>query len=147
MNRKRAKVICAACGETKSLRARGLCLRCYEAKHPARLVACAQCGAMMQARGRKLCQPCHLARPRREIKRTVAVDLATESGRHRRPPQQPTNADAGSEEKIQVLMARYAAGEQLYHPQDSRTPIAPGEMGMRERREEGRIYTVALDEE
>jgi hypothetical protein len=50
---------------------------------------------------------------------------------HRRPlPQEPTQAQCGSEGKIRVLEERAARGEQLWHPDDV-VELVPHEIGRR----------------
>jgi hypothetical protein len=42
-------------------------------------------------------------------------------------PRQPTQAPAGSHEKLQVLAARHAFGLPLWHPKDNRKQSGPSE--------------------
>lgn len=41
------------------------------------------------------------------------------------PPSQPTDAQPGSQEKIEVLRQRAAAGVPLWHPGDNLRPLEP----------------------
>ncbi len=40
-------------------------------------------------------------------------------------PSEPTSARPGSEEKVEVLRARYLRGEALFHPLDCDVPLPP----------------------
>lgn len=77
---------------------------------------------------RGLCRPCYRdpdVRAQYAVIPTTNCGLALSNAKLPMP-NTPTDAQPGSEEKVAILEARAAAGEQLWHPKDrdgSRVPI------------------------
>lgn len=121
-----AEITCAGCKKIKPHRAKGLCIKCYD-KIPRKLITCISCGERKPHEARQLCFHCY-RRSRNDhplLRASLGCVIAEEEDRRdslRVPPLGPTMARPGSEEKIQVLVARHARFETLYHPHDCVIP-------------------------
>ena len=121
-----AEITCAGCQKIKPHRAKGLCIRCYD-RIPRKLITCISCGERKPHEARQLCFHCY-RRSRNDhplLRASLGCVIAEEEDRRdslRVPPLGPTMARPGSEEKIQVLVARHARFETLYHPHDCVIP-------------------------
>lgn len=112
---------------------RGLCNTCYAdvdvrefyprgEKSRRSLGPCRNCATRKGSRPRGLCYTCYQDGAIR-AQHKGAIGHGIEGQRVRpgkRLPAEPTTALPGSEEKIRVLEARAARGEQLHHPQDAK---------------------------
>lgn len=93
--------VCQHCREFGPHYARGLCRPCYRAQR--------DFYAHLERKGRKHVYPGQF--PDTYVRRAL--------------PARPTDAEPGSEAKIQVLIARLAARVSLHHPRDRRWGMEP----------------------
>lgn len=120
---------CVHCKSRKSHR-RGLCHACHErpeirSRYPYRLKKpvlnrpdpCVHCGLCPGWATRGLCRKC--ARIQRVREEYGITTREPEPDYSRLTECQPTQAQPGSEAKIQVLTQRHASGQHLHHPQDA----------------------------
>lgn len=114
---------CHGCRVVRVMHSRNLCETCYrKAARP-----CRHCKAVRRVKGRGLCFRCYTtpsilkkyraANRGRAGQSPVAVHVVDPL-----PAPGPTQAVPGTEEKIRVLEARVAAGQELHHPNDARLP-------------------------
>ena len=85
---------------------------------------CRHCLVRKGVRPRVLCGPCYYSPVRALYPVVSKYAIHGVGGSVKRPPlPEPTGAAVGSNEKIAVLAARAEAGEQLFHPKDSRRVV------------------------
>ena len=121
-----AEITCITCKQRRPHRAKGLCIKCYD-KIPRRLITCISCGERKPHEARQLCRQCYKSTgpDTPTMAHSMGCVKAEEENKRdslRVPPLGPTLARPGTEEKIQVLMARHARFETLYHPHDCTIP-------------------------
>jgi hypothetical protein len=97
--------------------------------HTLHAIPCLNCGRTTKGHGRGLCQRCYT---RRAIRRRFPVLRPSRGGSLPSLPAvplaialQPTPHLPGSEAKMAVLAARFAAGVELFHPLDAAVPEDP----------------------
>jgi hypothetical protein len=85
-------------------------------------VKCQHCNKGKICRPRGLCFPCYYTPAIRERFPSTSKYAYRGVGNHFRLGSLPTPTDAvpGSPEKIEIMAARAAAGEQLHHPRDAK---------------------------
>ena len=121
-----AEITCAGCGKRTPHRAKGLCIKCYD-RIPRRLITCISCGERKPHEARQLCRSCYKNSGSGTpfLKSSLGCVIAEEEDRRdsmRVLPLTPTMARPGTEEKIQVMIARHARFETLYHEHDCVIP-------------------------
>lgn len=131
---------CRNCTKRKAMNARGLCYLCCAIPavrerfpladsqvnaHPLGS-PCRHCKKAPITRGRGLCWVCGRTPEIRALYAPVSKygRQSVDRGGARPLPAHPTDARPGSEEKIRVMEARAARGEQLHHPQDRKVDLA-----------------------
>lgn len=85
---------------------------------------CTACGVRTATRARGLCHPCYRDLP----VRLATPPLSTNAHAHGEVdfvgqanlPDSPTDAQPGSEDKIQVMIRRAGLRQQLHHPRDAK---------------------------
>lgn len=129
-----ADLRCRACKTRKGGCRRGLCSRCYadpatraafrQAEAPAPKV-CRHCKKVGVNRPRGLCWSCYYAPGVKALYPPTSKYAQRGVGNFTgvQPlPAEATDAEPGSAEKLAILIARAARGEQLFHPRDLRRP-------------------------
>lgn len=121
-----AEITCAGCGLKRPHRAKQLCIKCYD-KIPRRLITCISCGERKPHEARQLCFQCYRKRGTKPplLRASLGCVISEEEDRKdslRVEPLTPTMARPGTEEKIQVMIARHARFERLYHLHDCIIP-------------------------
>lgn len=126
--------LCPGCRQIKKHRAKNLCINCYD-KLPRKKITCLGCGEIREHRARRLCALCYDKKKKGFPKMPHSLGCVREEQENqydsmRVQPLSPTMARPGTEEKIQVLIARHARHELLWHPHDCLIPSERGELGM-----------------
>ena len=114
---------CVRCGTKRMKFAGTICPACSGVPYsaPAHFAACRECGNVRRLRPRLLCPRCY----ENPAVRAKYPPLSTDNcGRNAAGPvpAAATSFEPGTPEKVAVLEARVAAGEQLWHPKDARLP-------------------------
>ncbi len=99
----RRMIHCLLCGEFKPHKSRYLCMKCYQ-----------------NPLSKNLKIPVNFRVERMDREEVVRCPVL--------PPDEPTMAKPGTQEKIEILTARWVANRLLYHPDDAKEnyqPIVP----------------------
>ena len=110
--------LCRTCSVIRSVRDR------YPAPEPKGRPPCRHCRGRYSCRPRGLCWPCFGDPAVRALYPTSAAPTSRRGVGNgvmasAPPPSEPTDAVPGTPEKIEVLSARAARGESLWHPGDA----------------------------
>ena len=130
-----ARVRCLHCGHRWAATPRNLCRTCVAvrsvrdrfpvvAEPPKKRPPCRHCRGRYSCRPRGLCWPCFGDPAVRALYPTSAAPTSRRGVGNgvmasAPPPSEPTDAVPGTPEKIEVLSARAARGESLWHPGDA----------------------------